>query len=301
MNKLKIHFCDFWSPGIFNPKEFLFYKILSLKFDIELDSENPDVVFFSCFGNQNVRYNGRCKKVLFLGEHWINPANNADISTFDISFTHLHETGVNNNYYFPLWALFVNWFHEEQPRSGDPNYFCDIDIFNGVKKRRFRATDRRFCSLINNRDPSGNRKEVYEELQKRRYVDCYGDLFNNMGGKIGGMQDTKCRLIKNYKFTIAFENLKHQGYNTEKILQPIEAGCIPVYWGGEKASKYFNKNSYIDITDFNSIEQVVERMLEIDEDDQLFESIVNSNPLVDNLQEFYPSNILEWMCSELSL
>jgi hypothetical protein len=242
-----------------------------------------------------------------LGEHWIKPEYGSDLSTFDASLTHLCSTGdrisetSGKNYYFPLWVQFVNWFYESQPRQGDPDYFCDPDLFNGKKRRSFTAKDRKFCSLINNWDPSGNRKEVHDILMAKNHVDCYGSLFNNTGGKMGGTQSTKCELLKDYKFSIAFENLKHSGYNTEKIIQPIEAGCIPVYWGGERVRDYFNPKSYINVDDFNSMEEVVDEMLRIDSNDELFEEMVSTQPFTKDPVEFHPETILDWLCEELKL
>ncbi len=299
---MKVHFCDFWSDGIFNPPESPLYKIMSTKFDLEIDDHNPDVVFFSCFGGNNIKYNNRAKKILFLGEHWINPAYGADISTYDASLTHLSDTE-GKNYYFPLWALFMDWFKEDQPRpSGDPNYFCDLDLFNGGKDRNFRAEGRGYCSLINNRDPEGNRAKIFGHLSKHKKVDSYGGFLNNMGGKrLGGMQFEKCDLLKDYKFNIAFENLQHEGYNTEKIIQPMESGCIPIYWGGNKAKKYFNPDSYIDVDDYESFEAVADRVLEIDEDDSLYEDIVNCKPFIEDPIEFHPEVIADWLCEKLEL
>ena len=300
MNKLKLHFCDFWSDGIFNPIECPLYKILATRFDLSLDSENPDVVFFSCFSGNNVRYNGRAKKVLFLGEHVISPVYGSDITTYDAALTHFEAS--EKNYYFPLWALFMNWFYEEQPRpNGDPVYFCDPDLFNGKKKRNFTAKDRKFCSLINNRDPEGNREEIFRLLTATHHVDSYGDLFNNVGGKLGGMQHEKCKLLNQYKFNISFENIQYAGYNTEKIIQPIESGSIPVYWGGDAVRKYFNPESYINIDDYDSMQSVVDRMIEINNDDDLFEHMINSKPFIEDPVEFHPETIADWLCEKLSL
>jgi hypothetical protein len=296
---MKIHFCDFWSRGKFNPVEFYLYKVMATQFDIEITPDNPDIVFFSCFGNENVKYNGKAKKILFLGEHWINPAYASNMETYDIAFSHMQEE-FENNYYFPLWAIFVNWFRQPQPINGVPNFLCDLDLLKG-KNRNFKASGRKFCSLINNRDPSGNRKEVYDILTRRKSVDSYGSFMNNMKRNLGGMQDTKCKLLEEYKFSIAFENLRHEGYNTEKIIQPMEAGCIGVYWGGNKSFEYFNDDAYINIDNYNSMEEVVERMLEIDQDDELYEHMVNSKPFKKNPIEFHPETLIKWICERLSL
>ena len=42
---LKIEFCDFW-PGFIKDKNY-FYDLLSLDYDIKIDSQDPDLLFFS--------------------------------------------------------------------------------------------------------------------------------------------------------------------------------------------------------------------------------------------------------------
>ena len=43
--------------------------------------------------------------------------------------------------------------------------------------------------------------------------------------------------MKQYVFNICPENTSAYGYTTEKLLEAISAGCIPVYWGAEFADK----------------------------------------------------------------
>ena len=56
------------------------------------------------------------------------------------------------------------------------------------------------------------------------------------------------------------ENKNQYGYITEKIINPLIAGSIPIYWGCKNIDKYFPKDCYynIDIFDENSYEKVIE-------------------------------------------
>jgi hypothetical protein len=72
------------------------------------------------------------------------------------------------------------------------------------------------------------------------------------------------------KFTIAFENSSSNGYTTEKILQAFSAQTVPIYWGNPKVSEDFNPASFINCHDYTSFEEVIARVKELDNDDELF-------------------------------
>jgi hypothetical protein len=42
----------------------------------------------------------------------------------------------------------------------------------------------------------------------------------------------KNKTLGRYTFNLCFENCDEDGYITEKIIQALMAGCIPLYWGG---------------------------------------------------------------------
>ena len=55
--------------------------------------------------------------------------------------------------------------------------------------------------------------------------------------------------ISEYKFYLAFENTKSPGYITEKIVNAMLAGVIPVYWGDESIFEFVNRDAIIYVTD----------------------------------------------------
>ena len=95
---------------------------------------------------------------------------------------------------------------------------------------------------------------------------------------------------------IAMENgrangLKHNhGYVTEKLTEPMLVGSIPIYNGDDRVCEDFNCNSFIDFNDYANVNDVIDQIIEIDNDDNLYEEILRqtwfpNNKLPDHLQE----------------
>ncbi len=141
-------------------------------------------------------------------------------------------------------------------------------------------------------NPNGhpNRKVLFELLSIYKRVDSYGAYLNNMGlEKSGGSDFTK--LIRNstdiksdYKFTIAAENAIMWGYTTEKIFTSLEAGTIPIYWGNPDISFDVNPEAIINCHSFHSFDEMLERVKEVDRNDDLWCEII-SKPWLTEQQE----------------
>jgi hypothetical protein len=133
-------------------------------------------------------------------------------------------------------------------------------------------------------------KYANHEAKKKRIAYCNNnliqireDIFNffvekiganscsSLGNCFGKYQETNKKieafwfhekLIKEYSeydFIIAMENKVYEGYVTEKILNAYCSGGVPIYWGDSKFAKmFFNKNSFIDASDFKNLEECVE-------------------------------------------
>jgi len=75
----------------------------------------------------------------------------------------------------------------------------------------------------------------------------------------------KWSVLKNYKFSICYENTKDQsGYITEKIFDSFVGGCVPVYWGADNIMDYIPKTCFIDRRDFESDEELYYFMKKMD-------------------------------------
>ena len=98
-----------------------------------------------------------------------------------------------------------------------------------------------------------HRVELFKYISSYKQVDALGKSCNNL---YENQKDNNTRDIYNdnetyndiavsiyskYKFVLALENVNSRGYVTEKLLNPILAGSIPIYYGSSDAFKIINK------------------------------------------------------------
>ena len=144
-----------------------------------------------------------------------------------------------------------------------------------------------FCCFIVSNDKCHVRNKMFHELNKYKKVHSGGRYCNNLGRTVLG--DWKSESILNFigkhKFVICFENSLFNPF-TEKIVNAYLARSIPIYWSAKFMKKVFNPESMIfleDTTD-SSYKNVIDKVIEIDNDDSKYLEIINK-PLFNNENE----------------
>lgn len=131
-----------------------------------------------------------------------------------------------------------------------------------------------FCDfLYSNSRAHPNRDFFFHLLSKYKKVDSLGAWLNNVGRKGTGYMGHEGDIIPikaPYKFSIAFENCYGKGYTSEKILTSLQAHCIPIYWGDPDIARIVNSKAFVNCNEFNSFEEVIEKIKQIDQDDALW-------------------------------
>ncbi len=117
------------------------------------------------------------------------------------------------------------------------------------------------------------------ELNEYKKVDIEGKCKSQNRTKTVG---NKIKFLKNYKFSIAMENSKGDGYMSEKIVDSFKAGTIPIYYGDYMLDEFINPKTYILIKGKNDINKKIEYIKKIDNDNQLYLSIMKENPIIDH-------------------
>jgi hypothetical protein len=135
---------------------------------------------------------------------------------------------------------------------------------------------KKFCCFIYSNNSTGHgaslRKQLFETLSKYKKVDSFGQVCNNM--YVLSRKDEP-RVIMDYKFYIAYENSGAEGYITEKIIKAYTYGCIPIYWGDPLVESYFNPESFINANKFKSVTELIDKIKEIDQNDELYQHMLN--------------------------
>lgn len=254
MGKIKIAFSDFWKD--FEPQDNWFFRFLSEHFDIEV-SNSPDFLIYSCGGHAYRDFDGI--RIFFAGE---NVRPNFWECDYAMGFDFLERPN-----YLRL-PLYVVW---DGLQPGDLIKTRDLSPSDLAYKTKF-------CSLVVSNGLARERIHFFELLSAYKKVDSGGRFMNNIGGPV----PDKMKFMKPYRFTIAFENSSFPGYVTEKIYQPMFSNTIPIYWGSPRIAEEFNPKSFINCHDFKTWEQVKERVMEIDQDEEKYLAMVNEPYLTNN-------------------
>ena len=245
MKTLKINFTDFWPH--YNKTDNYFYNLLQSNYDLVID-ENPDLLFYSSFGHDYLNY--KCTRIFYTGEN-IRP----DFTACDFAFTF---DFISNKKHFrlPLYSIYIN-HHNMLPQLEHKKTRDEITQLWKEKTK--------FCCMVVSNPNCAKRIEFFKHLSVYKAVDSGGGVLNNVGGRVSD----KKAFIKDYKFVISFENSERDGYTTEKIMEPILQDCIPIYWGNKLVDRDFNSERFIDYHQFESEEDLIKRILEIDQNDDL--------------------------------
>ena len=261
---LTIAFCDWWETeycgGTFDPNNNFITDILRKYGNIENNevrvvqlNENPDIIFYSIFGNYHTNF-PNTRKIFFSGE----PFPKRSEAAFNLTFDRNSEDNIR----FPLWLGYLN--------------DSLLTECNNRKNGLITVPKRdKFCSFISNGEvKTTNRRVFVELLSAYKKVDCGGQFLNNIGYTVprGVNCSGKVEHNNNYKFAIAFENEDYPGYVTEKICDIYKSRCIPIYWGTTEVTRDFNPTTFINARDFESFDKLVEHVIKVDNDDQLYAS-----------------------------
>ena len=150
-----------------------------------------------------------------------------------------------------------------------------------------KSSKNKLCTLINSNITSTQEGELYSE--RRRAIDWFEKNHPNEFDFFGynwdkyyfqswkflnhfhslqrkkaptwkcykGIVADKLQVMSRYKFAICYENtcIEH-GYVTEKIIDALLAGTVPIYWGAPDIEKYVPTSCFIDFREFRNYEKL---------------------------------------------
>lgn len=273
---IKVNFTDFW-PGF--DENNLFLKFLKKHFSIAI-SNNPDYLFYSVHGNSHLKYKD-CIKIFYTGENLVPDFNLCD---YALGFQYID---FGDRYLrFPL-HVYYQWFYTD--------YFnCRPDSINIIRNKGDELHKRKFCNFIysNNVSSDPMRDLFFYELNKYKKVDSGGKHLNNIGKPVAD----KMGFIKDYKFTIAFENSSVPGYVTEKLIEPIIMSSLPVYYGNPLVHMEFNVDSFIQVKDKNDFDRAIKEIIFLDQnDDNYLEKLNQPKFKYENALQDWEEKLLAFM------
>lgn len=260
---LNIAFADFWSG--FNPQDNFITAALREHYELVLNEQHPDFLFFSNFGLRHLRYTD-CVKIFYTGENLVPDFNQCD---YALSACRMDFDG--RNLYLPPCLITCTAAPALPPVTPE-------------------MAHRPFCSFIYSQDSVGEgsrrRKEFCRKLMDTyTRVDCPGRVLHNTDapelaarGDVDNWNSSKIRYLGKFKFNIAFENSNAPGYITEKLSDCFLGNTVPIYRGSGGNPAPFPKEAMICADDYADDAALIARIKEVNENDELYLSLLAANP-----------------------
>ena len=243
---VKIWFDDFW-PG-FNYYENEIVNLfrqccnyLGLRLDVS--NKQPNIVVSSCFSSNydSSKLHHQATKFLYLGEN-VRPC----YEHVDYSLCFDFDNYSGRNLYLPLWFLRLDNYASKNSGYEPINLSSLINTQYCYDSR----PENKVIYIGNNMTPL--RKSMIQLLENNNFtVDIYGSQSRPVESKLEKMKD--------YKYSLCFENSYHPGYVTEKVFDAFAGGTIPLYWGSEFKPP-LNQSATITFS-CNSLEDQIEMMI----------------------------------------
>ena len=105
------------------------------------------------------------------------------------------------------------------------------------------------------------------ELMEYLPIDSYGSWRRNCALDEDRGYITKLDVIKQYKFTIAFENAVSKDYVTEKFFEPLIVGSVPVYLGAPNIEMFSpGERAFIDVRNYASPKSLADDIMKYCQD-----------------------------------
>lgn len=243
----------------FDYKNYLIQRILEKYFNVII-SDEPDYVFCTPFSMEYLKYD--CIRIFYTAEN-VTP----DFNTFDYAI------GFDEISFGDRYIRVPNFITH-------PKYLKDLQLLSERHKITDFEENRGFCGYVcSNGAADPMRDFVYDEISKYKKVDSGGKYRNNINLPTG--VENKLEFQKKYKFALALENTSFKGYTTEKLVEAFAAGGIPIYWGDPEVNKYFNEKAFINVSNYSTIDEAVEKIKEVDNNTELYMEYMNAPAFVD--------------------
>ncbi len=125
--------------------------------------------------------------------------------------------------------------------------------------------DKDVLVIISN-DRPGIRLDFCHALEQAGFQITYaGHYKNNIGGAFQPYMTSHAflDLVKQHKFCLSMENSEGDTYITEKIIHPLLAHTMPIYWGSPRICDYVTKERFLHVKSRDDFQTVLTAMREM--------------------------------------
>lgn len=262
-------------PGL-DTQAMFFVETMRKRYNVTVlndDTTNPDILFYTCYGCENLKWNN-CIRIYHTAER---DYPNYNLCDYAIG---LSDIGIPDRFlHFPCYVFYRDMLNK-----------CKEAVNEKIDPQK--ALAREFCCTVVS-DPL--RDPIYFEFVKKLNQYKKVESGGRVGNTIGFRVPDKLAFLNEFKFSMAFENMMAPGYVTEKIIDSFAAKTVPIYWGSDWVKKEFGEGGYINISDFPTVDDAIEYIKKVDNNDDLYLSILEKGPQLQHTYEEWCEILLDYL------
>jgi hypothetical protein len=106
------------------------------------------------------------------------------------------------------------------------------------------------CMIVSDKNESEGHKlrhKIAKEFGDR--IDVYGPSYQKF--------DRKFNVLKDYRYCVVVESVKMDYYFSEKLIDAISVGCVPIYWGCPSLEKFFDTSGILWIGNLSELSDLL--------------------------------------------
>jgi len=235
-----VFFNNFW-PGFVEKTDIVdstfFTELLSKTYNVPIhvsrSPENATILVESIFGNNYsyINYKKWRATILFTGESDYFNKTNVDQYDCVLGFEDTRDSYVK----CPLFVIFL---------MTNPSILKEIETVDRDIQREIPPNNATI--ILSNGTHGIVRNEFFMKIRNEMTVFSGGKYENNVGSVVPGSYNSS-EMVDFYrrgKFAITMENNDKPYYITEKLVNGLRAGVIPIYWGTSRVTEFFNPRRF---------------------------------------------------------
>jgi len=305
MKTLKVTRASFWNDCSYYMVNYVI-SILRKKYNVVISNDKPDIVFYAnhSTNTEKIDYftneNGKCEDdfqnvvKIYLDSEYTDVgfyANKGDnhYAIGRIKPEHNHPRILNMPFFLvsTTWQLFDECKLYDEPFK----WLTEKKDVNEILK-----TKNKFATVIQS-STNPYRREIFEKLNSyKKVVSCGGFETNDdecyrvrrVNSEISDYTN-KILFQSESKFSLQIQSTCAPYFSQEKLIQGFASNTIPIFWGNPNILEDgYNPKSFINCHDYNTIDEIVEVVKEIENDIDRYKEILNEPIFIDNkLPDYY--------------
>uniref|UniRef100_A0A672H9T7 Fucosyltransferase n=1 Tax=Salarias fasciatus TaxID=181472 RepID=A0A672H9T7_SALFA len=161
-------------------------------------------------------------------------------------------------------TLLLVWALKGREPPGCWEYFRISGCTITGDRRRYNEADgvlMRHWDVVHKFPQARFRVHFYNHLKE--YIKI--DIFGSAGTILPEGKGSVVKMIRRYRFYLAFENSQHTDYITEKLWNAVRGGAIPVVLGPSRKNyeRFLPPEAFIHVDDFNTVQELAQYLLKV--------------------------------------